>query len=128
MIYPESQYKIYSGRLISVEMELEKIQDRIEMSSFILLATAVITFLYLIFQFLEYGFNIKDNTITIITILLFFALWRFSFKYPLISFIIGFTIYTSNLIVYFQNSSGESLNFVSYRIVVPVILFIGIFN
>ena len=55
MLYPESQFKVYTGKLISVEMELERIESRLEMSSFIILITAILAVINTVYTIVDTG-------------------------------------------------------------------------
>ncbi len=109
-------------------MELESIQSRIDMSSFILLGAAIITGIYLLFSVLSSGFELLENIITLVTIMLYLGLWKYSYHLPLICFTTGLIIYSANFIYSYKNFVDEPLNLLAYRIVVPVILIIGIGN
>ena len=128
MLYPESQFKIYSGKLVSLEIELEEIQSKLDRASFIILATAVLTLIYTVFKGLDSNYDGSISIITGSTVLVYFLLWLGSYRNPLTCFIIALFVFIVNSIYNLPTILEESIIVMAYRLSVPTILILGIWN
>ena len=128
MLYPESQFKVYTGKLISVEMELERIESRLEMSSFIILITAILAVINTVYTIVDTGRYTMSSTLQVIITGLYFLLWIKSYKFPLICFITALAIYSGKLYLNWNGIISDSFSFIAYRLAIPIILIIGILN
>ena len=128
MLYPESQFKIYSGKLVSLEIELEEIQSKLDRASFIILATAILTLIYTVFKGLDSNYDGSISIITGSTVLVYFLLWLGSYRNPLTCFIIALFVFIVNSIYNLPTILEESIIVMAYRLSVPTILILGIWN